>query len=341
MVVAWLWAWMQRGFEHVALVEWDRNACATLRTNAGAAASWSSEDVYEADVRSFDYNSLSGAVDVVAAGVPCQPFSLGGVHRGRNDQRNMFPALMEAIRITQPKVVLVENVPGLARPAFRPYFDYILAQLRFPFIRQRDGESWLIHHGRLQGRGPRDARRRYHVEWQKVNAANYGVPQRREQLVIQAVRADVADGCVWPAATHSETELARAKASGAYWIDHGLPPAMSDFTKVLPLTYPTARGRRWLTVRDALAGLPDPRSTDAQSVLNHLFVPGARIYPGHTGSQLDEPAKTLKAGVHGVPGGRVPSCLTTDPCVICRYARRRGFRRSLTTMRSVAAGQSA
>ena len=36
---------------------------------------------------------------------------------------------------------------------------------------------------------------------------------------------------------------------------------------------------------------------------NHIVNPGARSYPGHTGSPLDEPAKTLKAGDHGVPGG--------------------------------------
>jgi DNA (cytosine-5)-methyltransferase 1 len=37
--------------------------------------------------------------------------------------------------------------------------------------------------------------------------------------------------------------------------------------------------------------------------LNHIFQDGAKAYPGHTGSYIDEPAKTLKAGVHGVPGG--------------------------------------
>jgi DNA (cytosine-5)-methyltransferase 1 len=55
-------------------------------------------------------------------------------------------------------------------------------------------------------------------------------------------------------------------------------------------------------VRDALQGLPDPeQAPDAK--LQHVFIPGARSYPGHTGSPLDEPAKTLKAGDHGVPGG--------------------------------------
>lgn len=48
--------------------------------------------------------------------------------------------------------------------------------------------------------------------------------------------------------------------------------------------------------------MPDPRRTSGK-FLNHNFQPGARPYPGHTGSPWDLPAKTLKAGAHGVPGG--------------------------------------
>ena len=61
----------------------------------------------------------------------------------------------------------------------------------------------------------------------------------------------------------------------------------------------------WLTVRDAISDLPDPElaSGTALDFHDHRFQPGARSYPGHTGSPLDEPGKTLKAGVHGVPGG--------------------------------------
>jgi DNA (cytosine-5)-methyltransferase 1 len=59
----------------------------------------------------------------------------------------------------------------------------------------------------------------------------------------------------------------------------------------------------WRTVRDALHGLPDPESPAARRIADHRFQPGARAYPGHTGSPLDLPAKTLKAGDHGVPGG--------------------------------------
>ena len=59
----------------------------------------------------------------------------------------------------------------------------------------------------------------------------------------------------------------------------------------------------WRTVRDALEGVPDPETGDCSGWLNHEHNPGARSYVGHTGSPLDEPAKTLKAGDHGVPGG--------------------------------------
>ncbi|MBK7944790.1 MAG: DNA cytosine methyltransferase [Flavobacteriales bacterium] len=58
-----------------------------------------------------------------------------------------------------------------------------------------------------------------------------------------------------------------------------------------------------MTVRDAIGDLPDPRSRAARTILNHNYQPGAKPYPGHTGSQLDLPAKTLKAGDHRVPGG--------------------------------------
>jgi DNA (cytosine-5)-methyltransferase 1 len=54
----------------------------------------------------------------------------------------------------------------------------------------------------------------------------------------------------------------------------------------------------WVTVRDALQGLGEPGVT-----VNHVLQDGARVYPGHTGSPLDQPAKALKAGDHGVPGG--------------------------------------
>jgi DNA (cytosine-5)-methyltransferase 1 len=50
-----------------------------------------------------------------------------------------------------------------------------------------------------------------------------------------------------------------------------------------------------------LRDLPDPRQP--HTIQGHVFQPGAKSYPGHTGSPIDEPSKALKAGDHGVPGG--------------------------------------
>lgn len=61
---------------------------------------------------------------------------------------------------------------------------------------------------------------------------------------------------------------------------------------------------RWQTVRDAIGDLPDPtKPYDIARFHNHEHRPGAKIYAGHSGSLLDEPSKTIKAGAHGVPGG--------------------------------------
>jgi DNA (cytosine-5)-methyltransferase 1 len=98
--------------------------------------------------------------------------------------------------------------------------------------------------------------------------------------------------------------------NGEYWEEHAVKRADRDQyrSKISTrldkaLSAQDASLRPWLTVRDAIADLPDPRSKAERSILNHNYQPGAKPYPGHTGSILDLPAKTLKAGDHGVPGG--------------------------------------
>ena len=62
--------------------------------------------------------------------------------------------------------------------------------------------------------------------------------------------------------------------------------------------------QRWQTVRDAIGALPNPADVHGVGTYyNHEFRDGARIYAGHSGSKMDEPSKTIKAGAHGVPGG--------------------------------------
>jgi DNA (cytosine-5)-methyltransferase 1 len=198
------------------------------------------------------------------------------------------------------------------RSSFRDYFDYILLQLRFPELQPKKSESWREHQLRLERiakRPPRDGLR-YNVEFQLLNAADFGVPQRRERVFIVAYLHEL--GAVWPGiqATHSEDALLYDKwVSGDYWKDHGLkrrpvPPALQKRVEKLWSSGRTFLGERWRTVRDTLKGLPEPKDfKEHPRFANHVGNPGARSYPGHDGSPWDEPAKTLKSGVHGVPGG--------------------------------------
>jgi DNA (cytosine-5)-methyltransferase 1 len=314
------------GFHHLLVNELERRPCETLRVNGAASRpdaphGW---PLVPGDVRTVDFTPLAERVDVVAGGVPCQPWSLGGAHRGWDDQRNLWPELFRCVRETRPKAVLAENVRGLLRPSFQPYYSYILRELALPFERRVDGEDWRDHDRRLTkslDRDRVDPGERYDVWCLPVNAAEYGVPQVRQRVFVVAFRRDLglAD---WrpPTPTHSEAALAATKADGSYWARHGLPDAPSFALRrdtqqpggAGPAAHLTNGSRSelapWRTVRDAIADLPEPPEPFEDRVehpdwLHHYGWPGARVYRGHTPNELDRPAKTVKAGVHGVPGG--------------------------------------
>ncbi len=285
------------GFEHAAVVDLDNDACSSLRANF---PDW---PVYQADVRELDFREHAGRINLLAAGVPCQPFSLGGKHRGNADSRDMFPELIRAVRETAPEIVLVENVKGLLRTTFREYFNYILSHLSRPTITRRDKEGWRDHKRRLTDAKGGDLR--YEVEHQLINCADYGIPQIRWRVFVVAFRSDLGVRWLPLRPTHSEVALLHEKwVTGQYWREHGLrrpAPGADALRRTRSLSLPLF-GARWRTVRDALIELPDPESNGAKPG-DHALNPGARAYPGHTGSPYDLPAKTLKAGDHGCPGG--------------------------------------
>lgn len=300
------------GFAHRSVVEWNPDACNTLRDNASRIDFMSDWDIREGDVRNVDFRVFRDQVDLVAAGAPCQPFSLGGKHKAYDDDRNMFPEVFRAGREIHPRAIIVENVKGLLRSSFRPYFDYIIAALHDPDLAAKSNESWQEHAERLKRAAARSApnRVRYRVHHQLLNAADFGIPQRRERVFIVALREDV--GLEWPgiSPTHSEDALLFDQwVSGDYWQEHKVKQPAVPAALRARVDRLWAQGRplfteRWRTVRDALAGLPEPVDYVAhRTIPNHIGNPGAKSYPGHSGSPLDEPAKTLKAGDHGVPGG--------------------------------------
>ena len=227
----------------------------------------------------------------------------------------MFPEVTRAVRELQPKAVLVENVRGLVRPSFAMYFEYIQLQLRHPNVVRKERESWREHLERLEKHHTSGAPEMYRVVSRVLNAADFGVPQRRDRVFVVALRVDL--GFEWSfddlKRTHSLDALLHDQfVTGDYWKRHELKPPresvfrMRNATRIKRMrdwpSYPFPE-KPWRTVRDALVGLPDPRSAEARRWRNHAYNPGARRYPGHTGSPHDLPAKTIKAGDHGVPGG--------------------------------------
>ena len=92
------------GFQHVAVMDWDRNACSTLRRNKADGVDHVRDwDIIEGDVRNHDFKQYENRVHLVSGGPPCQPFSIGGKHLGHTDDRNLFPEAIRAIRDIQPK----------------------------------------------------------------------------------------------------------------------------------------------------------------------------------------------------------------------------------------------
>lgn len=292
------------GFKHALMVEWNDDACDTLALNKRLGVEHAKHwPVRKMDVRDIDWATVVGSADLVAGGPPCQPFSIGGKHRGNADARDMWPEAIRAVRQLAPSAFLFENVRGLARPAFAEYLAWITAHLAAPSIQRRAGEDHIAHVTRLR-RAPSEIE--YDVRMLKVNAADFGAAQKRNRVVIVGVRHDLGLDLGEFANTHSRERLLWDQwVTGEYWKRHGLKakgrePSAADQRLVAALRerlVPPPESP-WRTVRDALIGLGEP-----DGAWNHVFQDGARVYPGHTGSPLDEPAKALKAGDHGVPGG--------------------------------------
>ncbi|HKV38559.1 MAG TPA: DNA cytosine methyltransferase [Blastocatellia bacterium] len=303
------------GFRHELVIEFDRDTCTTIRENQRRGLrpikDWR---LLEADVRTVDYSEIEAGLDLLSGGPPCQPFSLGGKHRGYEDERDMFPEAVRGVRELRPRAFVFENVKGLMRESFASYFQYILLQLSYPEVLRKSQENWREHLSRLERHHTRGLEKglSYRVVTRVLNTADYGVPQKRERVIIVGFRDDLGIEWSFPEVTHSLDSLLWSQwITGQYWDRHGIGPRRrpqppAKFESKLShmrsrLLAPSLEP--WMTVRDATSDLPVLVENGTEEASNHRFVPGARAYTGHTGSHLDEPSKTLKAGDHGVPGG--------------------------------------
>jgi DNA (cytosine-5)-methyltransferase 1 len=278
------------GFRHQALYEWNAAAIETLLYNQKMGhPSLHDCKIIRSDVREVDFTKYRG-IDLVAGGPPCQPFSMGGKAAGMNDSRDMFPQAIRAVAQAQPRAFIFENVRGLLRPAFSNYVEYIRLQMEFPEFPTSNNVSWdqnlrrLERHKERVGNSAGGLRYRVHVH--QANAADYGIPQQRHRVFFVGFRSDVTTDWSFPSPTHADKPLLRTGETTTL----GKKNTQSE---LLP----------WVTLNQAIRDLPSPASRAAKNWHNHVFQQGAKIYPGHTGSALNRPAKALKAGDHGVPGG--------------------------------------
>jgi len=142
-------------FEHVGLVEYDKDACRTLRANR---ASWK---IHEGDLRLFDPSAVGKRVDLLAGGVPCPPYSIAGKQLGRDDERDLFPEVLRLTEALNPRGLMIENVRGLLQAKFRDYREHLRDQL---------------------------AELGYMSDWALLNASDFGVPQLRPRSVLVALK---------------------------------------------------------------------------------------------------------------------------------------------------------
>jgi DNA (cytosine-5)-methyltransferase 1 len=286
--------------------EWDKHSVKNIEHNRAKrllpVVDW---PIHQEDVQGVKWSSFR-RIDLVVGGPPCQPFSIGGRHRGQRDNRDMWPEAVRAVREIEPRAFLFENVRGLLRPAFEQYLNWVLLSLANPMLEIGAKEKRIDHLWRLEK--ARDSAM-YRVHLMPVNAADYGAAQKRHRVIIIGLRSDLNEWPMPPTPTHTRERLLWDKwVTGDYWHRHGLRKPKSISTgdaptveRLLANSLIAPETKPWVTIRDALFGLGEPGSRP--DLPNHILQNGARSYPGHTGSLLDEPAKALKAGVHGVPGG--------------------------------------
>ena len=178
---------IRAGLKPVYAADNDAVAIDTYRKNIGHHA-------HCVDLSRSDISPEFEGVDLLLGGPPCQGFSSAGPKDAQDPRNKLWQHYLKHVRVWQPKVFLMENVPGFRRefPAFAKAAERALGG-------------------------------RYKLFWRRFITQYYGVPQFRDRLIIQGVRNDVAKGPAWPTPTSPEvydytrnfpTAISMAKALG-------------------------------------------------------------------------------------------------------------------------------
>lgn len=274
------------GIEHKLLCEIDRDACRTLNINR---PNW---NVAYADVRDMDWKSYRGKIDLLSGGFPCQAFSYAGKQGGFADTRGtLFFELARATDEIRPSVLLAENVRGL--------------------VAHDQGRTLSTIRGIIDDLG-------YNlVEPQVLQAIKYQVPQKRERLILVAVRKDLCSDSrfVWPSPYHRIMTLRDAFFAGELY--------PTDVPNSLGAVYPLKKK----AVLDLVPMGGDWRDLPIETQKEYM---GASFYlgGGKTGMarrlSLDEPSLTLTCSPAQKQTERCHP-LETRPLSVREYARIQTF----------------
>lgn len=275
----------QAGLHVVGFERWDV-ACATHEA-AGFPT-------VQCDLFHHDWSQWP-TPDVLWASPPCQPFSSAGHQRGAEDDRDGMPALVRAIDALRPPIIVMENVKGLTFAKHRWYLDAFVATLKL----------W-----------------RYRVDWSVLNAANYGVPQTRERLILIARH----DGgpIAWPLETHAKEPglfgekpwVTMAQALGWDGVV-GFPRKADDKGAATPDGYRerdwhptdepspmvTGKARSWVYRRPATTVSGDPRIWPPGHKINQADIDAGRKGSDRAGSEAIRVTVEQAAILQGFPPG--------------------------------------
>ena len=233
------------GFHHVALVENDYHACATLRLNRPF---W---NTILADLRTFDGrpyresklpNGRSARINLLSGGVPCPPFSKAGRQLGKDDERDLFPEMIRLAEEVDPDAVLIENVRGLLDPAFDGYRADIAAAF-----------------GDLGFKLPEQP-------FRLLAASDFGVPQLLPRTAFVALKPEFIQHFQWPVGSRFGTPTV-GDALHAMMAERGWPGA-DDWRDRADRIAPTLVGG------SKLHGGPDLGPTRARRAWEALGVNG-------------------------------------------------------------------
>ena len=171
--------WM--GWETIAWSEWNEFGQKVLRYHFPKAKGYG-------DITKTDFTIYRGQCDILTGGFPCQPYSISGKRKGKEDERHLWPEMLRAVREIQPTYVVGENVSGLINWDGGLVFDEVQTDLEaqgyevFPYVLpacaknapHRRDRVWFIaySHNARTNNGSRT-----NTEWQTENEGREGQPQ--------------------------------------------------------------------------------------------------------------------------------------------------------------------